>query len=98
MQVSQYVFIFLYDHNERMVVWPQLDDGLDMVNGFDTYFKIFDQEIEIDDIITQNLEYLKEFYDEGLSIVLDWTINRDRFNFIHLTSVGNKNTFSRRGQ
>lgn len=57
---------------------------------------MFNLDIDINVLISQCFQFLELFYEEIMSLVSEQTINLDGTHYMHLASVGNKNTCLRR--
>ena len=84
------LFNFLYNNN------GDSDEETSMVEDFDLFFKMFNPLIDIDEIIIQGYDFLEPFLTEYLELVSEQTVDVNGTHYIHLTSVGNKNSSSRR--
>ncbi len=67
-----------------------------MVEDFDEFYKMFNPDVDLDELVTQGFDYLGPLYEEFVSFVSDQTVNLEGTHYIHLTSIGNKKSSSRR--
>ena len=84
------LFDFLYQNSNT----DDLENSL--VEDYSVYFTMFNPDIDLDKITFQNFGYISTYYEEFNALVEDESVNMDGGIFIHLTSIGNKNSSSRR--
>ena len=87
---SSDLFDFLYANSTN----DELEDS--MVEDFDDFFKMFNPDIDIDELVAQGIEYLEPMWEDYLNLVEDEAISIKGTQFVHPTSIGNKNSSTRR--
>ena len=87
---SSDLFDFLYANS----VNDDIEDS--MVEDFDVFFKMFNPDVDINELVGQGIEYVEPMWEEFLILVEDEAINIKGTQYVHPTSIGNKNSCTRR--